>query len=79
MAEVILLTMFEFGRTVRENVNGGTDHVHATAMLVRDGAVHEGHGSTSASSRKHRCSLVLPHRSLTIRAHSSDRPCSLRR
>jgi uncharacterized protein (DUF1501 family) len=34
MADVMVLTMSEFGRTVAENGNRGTDHGHATAMLV---------------------------------------------
>jgi uncharacterized protein (DUF1501 family) len=37
--DVVLLTMTEFGRTVRENGNGGTDHGHATAMFVLGGRV----------------------------------------
>ncbi len=34
MDDVIVLTMSEFGRTVRENGNRGTDHGHANAMFV---------------------------------------------
>lgn len=45
MDDVLILTMSEFGRTVRENGNRGTDHGHANAMLlignsVRGGQVH---------------------------------------
>ncbi len=42
MADVIVLTMSEFGRTVRENGSSGTDHGHATAMLVMGGPVRGG-------------------------------------
>jgi uncharacterized protein (DUF1501 family) len=39
MSEVCVLTMSEFGRTIRENGTGGTDHGHGTAMLVLGGTV----------------------------------------
>jgi uncharacterized protein (DUF1501 family) len=39
MGDVCVLTMSEFGRTVRENGTGGTDHGHGTAMLVLGGTV----------------------------------------
>jgi uncharacterized protein (DUF1501 family) len=42
MADVVLVTMSEFGRTVRENGNRGTDHGHATVMLALGGGVHGG-------------------------------------
>jgi Uncharacterized protein conserved in bacteria len=34
MGDVVLVTMSEFGRTVRENGNRGTDHGHANVMIV---------------------------------------------
>jgi uncharacterized protein (DUF1501 family) len=39
MADVAILTMTEFGRTARENGNGGTDHGHAGAFFVLGGDV----------------------------------------
>jgi len=42
MQDVLVLTMSEFGRTVRQNGTGGTDHGHANAMFVIGGAVRGG-------------------------------------
>jgi uncharacterized protein (DUF1501 family) len=39
MADVTLVTMSEFGRTVKENGNRGTDHGHANFMLLLGGGV----------------------------------------
>jgi uncharacterized protein (DUF1501 family) len=42
MDDVIILTMSEFGRTVRENGNRGTDHGHANAMFIIGNSVRGG-------------------------------------
>ncbi|MDQ3813413.1 MAG: DUF1501 domain-containing protein, partial [Armatimonadota bacterium] len=42
MADVTILTMSEFGRTVRQNGNGGTDHGHGTCFLTLGGNVNGG-------------------------------------
>ncbi len=45
--EVVLMTMTEFGRTVRENGSGGTDHGHGSCLFVLGGEIDGGkvHGS----------------------------------
>lgn len=40
--DVLLVTMSEFGRTVHENGNRGTDHGHANVMFALGGAVRGG-------------------------------------
>lgn len=42
MRDVVLITMSEFGRTVKENGTGGTDHGHGTAMMILGGDVQGG-------------------------------------
>ncbi len=42
MRNIVVLTMSEFGRTVQENRNGGTDHGRATTMLALGGPVSGG-------------------------------------
>jgi uncharacterized protein (DUF1501 family) len=42
MTDVTIMTMSEFGRTVRQNGNGGTDHGHASALFVIGGDVKGG-------------------------------------
>jgi uncharacterized protein (DUF1501 family) len=47
MADVVILTMSEFGRTARQNGSGGTDHGHAGCLFVIGGGVKGGrvHGT----------------------------------
>ncbi|MGH9776460.1 MAG: DUF1501 domain-containing protein [Candidatus Acidiferrales bacterium] len=42
MADVVFLSMSEFGRTAHENGNRGTDHGHANCMFVMGGSVKGG-------------------------------------
>lgn len=42
MSDVVILTMSEFGRTVRQNGNSGTDHGHGTCFLALGGNVQGG-------------------------------------
>ena len=41
-SDVVVVTMSEFGRTVRENGNRGTDHGHANCMFAMGGGVKGG-------------------------------------
>lgn len=42
MNNIVILTMTEFGRTVRQNGSGGTDHGHASCLFVAGGPVKGG-------------------------------------
>jgi uncharacterized protein (DUF1501 family) len=42
MADIVLVTMSEFGRTAKEDGSGGTDHGHGNVMLVLGGPVRGG-------------------------------------
>jgi uncharacterized protein (DUF1501 family) len=54
MDNVVILTCSEFGRTVRQNGTGGTDHGHAGAMFVIGGRVRSGtvHGRWPGLARE---------------------------
>ena len=39
MRNVVVLTMTEFGRSIKQNGSGGTDHGHASALFVMGGPV----------------------------------------
>jgi uncharacterized protein (DUF1501 family) len=39
MRNVVVVTMTEFGRTIKQNGSGGTDHGHASALFVMGGPV----------------------------------------
>src|SRR5438093_5831868 len=47
MSDVVLVTMSEFGRTVHEHGNRGTDHGHANVMFVPGGGARRGKVSGS--------------------------------
>jgi uncharacterized protein (DUF1501 family) len=55
MQDVVLVTLTEFGRTVRENGNRGTDHGHASVAFVMGGPVRGGkvHGRWPGLSGEH--------------------------
>jgi uncharacterized protein (DUF1501 family) len=42
MADITIATMSEFGRTVKENGDRGTDHGHANVMFLLGGSVRGG-------------------------------------
>lgn len=42
MNNIVILTMTEFGRTIRQNGSGGTDHGHASALFALGGPVKGG-------------------------------------
>jgi uncharacterized protein (DUF1501 family) len=42
MEDIVIVTMSEFGRTVEENGNAGTDHGHGSLMMVVGGPVKGG-------------------------------------
>ncbi len=42
MSDVVIVTMSEFGRMVKENGDAGTDHGHAGAMMVLGGPIKGG-------------------------------------
>lgn len=42
MSDTVILTMSEFGRTVKQNGTGGTDHGHATCFFALGGGIKGG-------------------------------------
>jgi len=42
MSNVVVITMTEFGRAIKQNGSGGTDHGHASALFVMGGPVKGG-------------------------------------
>jgi uncharacterized protein (DUF1501 family) len=42
MRNIVVVTMTEFGRTIKQNGSGGTDHGHASALFVMGGPVKGG-------------------------------------
>lgn len=56
MADVVVVTMTEFGRTLRENGNRGTDHGHASVSFVLGGPVNGGkvHGRWPGLGERYR-------------------------
>src|SRR3954462_12027290 len=56
MADVVIMTMSEFGRAVAENGNRGTDHGHGNAMMILGGGVQGGrvYGRWPGLSPEHR-------------------------
>jgi uncharacterized protein (DUF1501 family) len=42
MRNIVILTMTEFGRTIRQNGSGGTDHGHASCLFALGGPVRGG-------------------------------------
>jgi len=55
LADTVIVTMSEFGRSVAENGNAGTDHGHGNAMMVIGGSVRGGvHGTWPGLSDAHR-------------------------
>jgi uncharacterized protein (DUF1501 family) len=42
MRNIVILTMTEFGRTIRQNGSGGTDHGHSSCLFVAGGPVKGG-------------------------------------
>ena len=49
--DTTILVMSEFGRTAKENGNGGTDHGHGNAMWVMGGGIGDGIGGGKVFAR----------------------------
>ncbi len=76
MEDVVIVTMSEFGRTVEENGDGGTDHGHGSMMMVLGGPVQGGRSTANGRGWKKNSFLkAATSRSLPISALYSANWC----
>ena len=70
LADVCVLIMSEFGRTVTDNRSGGADHGHATPMLVPGGTLQSccGHRAVGPDTQPQCLGLVAPYAAVGLRA-----------
>jgi uncharacterized protein (DUF1501 family) len=53
--DTIIVVLSEFGRTVRENGNGGTDHGHGNVIWVLGGSVDRSRAAASMATGPASC------------------------